>query len=466
LSIVNDGRKAQLLFQTSIGIDVQHDRFNVVALKTRLNRVLPAAHTTFAFDGALSPEDKVKVIADVVGQFIRQHRIMATDFFVGIPREQVILREIQLPLSVKENLRTSLTYEMPKYIPASVGDIYFDYQVIEEKRQENQLRLLLFAARRRDVDLYLNLAAHLGQKLSGIEIPSTALAAFLALHPPGKAGPRYGMIRAENKGGEICLYDNGALALSQWIDSAGGDGDLAGRLLAAAQVIHGRQAEQMPWLYCGKENGGALPAPLAAAALNISAVDTVPADLPGAEWAPAFGLAARGLRAFGNSINLLPPALRKKPNRRAYYLMLALIGVVLLTTVAWGASHLIRHRMAIAQIQSELQHLRPQAIEVEALLSANNQMEAQLAQLGALRKARVSTLLALEDLSTRIPPTAWVEHLALQTDSLRITGFADSASELLTLLEASPLFKDVVFLSAITRTKDGKERFLIGMGFE
>lgn len=456
-----------MLFQTSIGIDVQHDRFNVVALKTRLNRVLPAAHTSFAFDGALSPEDKVKVIADVVGQFIRQHRIMATDIFVGIPREQVILREIQLPLSVKENLRTSLTYEMPKYIPASVGEIYFDYQVIEEKRQENQLRLLLFAARRRDIDLYLNLAAHLGQKLSGIEIPSTALAAFLALHPPDKAGPRYGVIRAENKGGEICLYDNGALALSQWIDSAGANGDLAERLLAAARLIHGRQPEQIPWLYCGKEKNNALPAPfVAASALNITTVDSVPADLPGAEWAPAFGLAARGLRAFGNSINLLPPALRKKPNRQAYYLMLALIGVALLTSVAWGASHLIRHRMAIAQIHSELQHLRPQAIEVEALLTANNRMEAQLAQLGALRKARVSTLLALEDLSTRIPPTAWVEHLALQTDSVRITGFADSASELLTLLEASPLFKDVVFLSAITRTKDGKERFLIGMGFE
>ena len=46
---------------------------------------------------------------------------------------------------------------------------------------------------------------------------------------------------------------------------------------------------------------------------------------------------------------------------------------------------------------------------------------------------------------------------------LEIEGQADSASGLITLLEDSPLFNDVAFQSAITKTKEGKERFNIVM---
>lgn len=455
------------MFQTSVGIDVRQDKFNVVALKTTINRILPVAHTTFSFDRRLSADDKVRIIADVVGQFIRQHHMMAADFFVAVPREHVIIREIRLPLSVKENLRTTLTYEMSKYIPLQVGDIYFDFQIVEESRQENTLRILLFAARKRDIDVYLNLAAHLGQKLSGIEIQATALGAFLTMYPQSTGNPRCGVIRSETIGGELCLYNGGLLEFSQWIETSTSDGDLAAHLLAAVQALQGRRNGDVRWLYCGIEQANAVPAPFKESApLNIVPVDVAPAALPDPDWAPAYALAARGLRKFTAGINLLPPELKKKPNRRAYYMMLALIILSLVLLASWGAGHLIRHRMATAQLDSELQHLRPQVAEVEELISGNSRMEKQIARITALQKTRMSVLLALEELSSLIPATAWLEHLAFQTDGVRITGYADSAGDLVTILEASPLFKDVVFLSAITRSRDGKERFLIGMGFE
>jgi general secretion pathway protein L len=122
--------------------------------------------------------------------------------------------------------------------------------------------------------------------------------------------------------------------------------------------------------------------------------------------------------------------------------------------------------MVMAELHSELQHLRPQAAEAETLLSGNTRMETEIGRMAALQKSRLSTLFVLEELSARIPATAWVEHLTIQADGVRLTGYADSASELVTLLEASPLFKNVSFLSAITRTREGKERFLIGMDFQ
>jgi general secretion pathway protein L len=45
---------------------------------------------------------------------------------------------------------------------------------------------------------------------------------------------------------------------------------------------------------------------------------------------------------------------------------------------------------------------------------------------------------------------------------LKLDGYADSATELLPTLDESPFFREVAFLSTITKGKDGKERFRIG----
>ena len=55
------------------------------------------------------------------------------------------------------------------------------------------------------------------------------------------------------------------------------------------------------------------------------------------------------------------------------------------------------------------------------------------------------------------------EQFEFSDKGVQIEGDAESASELIPLLEISPLFKDVAFLSSITKSKDGKERFRIGL---
>ncbi|MCJ8499376.1 PilN domain-containing protein [Desulfatitalea alkaliphila] len=457
-----------MLFQTAIGIDIHTDKFNVVALKTRLNRILPAARATHAFNGDLSAGDRVKVIAEVLGRFVQEHRIVAADYFLGIPRQMVILREVRLPLSAKENLRTTLSYEMPKYIPLPVDEIHFDYHIFEEQRQENQLRLLLFAARRGDIEPYLHLATHLGQQLSAIEPPSTAMAAFLAMHPPAQNNGPFGLLRLDTGGGELCIYRNGLLRASQWIETPTAAEDAADRLMTAARAVEGRSETQHRWYCVAAGASHEVPAVFREGTppLNIVPLDTTAAGLPEAQWATAYGLALRGLRQGNGAVNLLPPTMRKKPDRSAYYTLMALTAAVFLLAGAWGVSHLIRHRMAVAHIESELKHLRPRVAETESLRADNSRLEDRIQGLEALRRSRTSALVTLEELSARIPTTAWVEHLNFQNQGVRITGFADSASELVTLLEESPLFTNVVFLSAITRTRDGKERFQIGMDFE
>ena len=82
--------------------------------------------------------------------------------------------------------------------------------------------------------------------------------------------------------------------------------------------------------------------------------------------------------------------------------------------------------------------------------------------LNALRQRHLPALSILRDLSKELPEGAWLDRFAITDKGGEIEGSADSASKLIPLLAASPLLKDVAFLSPITKSKDGKERFRIG----
>jgi len=92
-------------------------------------------------------------------------------------------------------------------------------------------------------------------------------------------------------------------------------------------------------------------------------------------------------------------------------------------------------------------------------------LETKAEYLHSLRSgASVSDM--LRELTQILPETAWVQEFTFFKREIQLEGFADSASELIPLLEMSPLFKDAVFLSTITKDKDGKERFRIGLKME
>ena len=97
-------------------------------------------------------------------------------------------------MAVKENLRGTLLYEMEKYVPLPVGDIYFDYQIIAEDKEANKLKILLVVVKKEFIDPYLDPENPLGAGISGIEINSTALANYLSYKPNTPNADTYAVV--------------------------------------------------------------------------------------------------------------------------------------------------------------------------------------------------------------------------------------------------------------------------------
>ncbi len=457
-----------MFYQYCVGVDISAQMLNVVALKSGVNGIQLAAHTSCVFDESVPPGNRADLVTEVVSDVVRRHRLGVPDLFIAIPREIVVARKIRFPLAVKENLYRTLRYEMPKFVPMAVEEIYYDYIIVEEDKSANEMELMLFVVKKRDLEPYLDLHRGLGQPMSGIEIASTAAAHFLQRNQEAFDRANVGLIHMTSSGGELSCYRNGVLAFSQVIRPGQGK-DTTGAVAAAVTAANndGMATPPEKWLYFSR-----IPQEhsdrqlIQAAGVTMEQLDAASAGLPSTDMIPAYGLALKGLRHPNGGPNFIPSNQRKKPSRLSYYAMLSLALLVLVLSVTWGAGQLLKHRLVVASLDKQVNSLRADIDAVETLVADIDAAQQRIQRISGLRHKSISSLAMLKELSLLVPQSAHVQEMHFKQDGIRITGLADSASELLEVLEASALFKDVVFLAAITKTKEGKERYRIGMGFE
>ena len=139
-----------------------------------------------------------------------------------------------------------------------------------------------------------------------------------------------------------------------------------------------------------------------------------------------------------------------------------LSGLFILSILAWGGSNILHQKRVSEKLDSEIKQLGTEVASINRTQTKLKGLEDKIDALNALRQRHVPALSVLRDLSKELPEGAWLDRLAITDKGGEIEGSADSASKLIPLLAASPLLKDVAFLSPITKGKDGKERFRIG----
>lgn len=116
----------------------------------------------------------------------------------------------------------------------------------------------------------------------------------------------------------------------------------------------------------------------------------------------------------------------------------------------------------IETLSQELDQPRQRAEQAAALKRELTALRDSRDFLGQKRAGRVPTLPLLDELTRQLPDHTWLTRLELQDDRVQIRGESANASELIGLLEASPLFVDVQFSSPITNNPaTSKDRFMI-----
>ena len=172
-------------------------------------------------------------------------------------------------------------------------------------------------------------------------------------------------------------------------------------------------------------------------------------------------LAPRGDQA-GAALNLLPresgsPGRGQKLNR-----FLALLALVL--TIAAVVIPLQQRRSTAVRLAAELARAKAEAEETLAL---REELERLSANATFLVNEKRRTPLAgeiLAELTRIVPDQAYVVQLQLRDGQVLLHGFAETASDLIELLEDSPLFQAPQFRSPVTRDpRTDLERFQLSV---
>lgn len=123
-----------------------------------------------------------------------------------------------------------------------------------------------------------------------------------------------------------------------------------------------------------------------------------------------------------------------------------------------------RYSSAIASLDTTIEGLDS---EVKAVRALSKQRTDRIARLQAVRaeKAQAVPLIRVwQEMTKIVPDNTWLSDLALNGDKVTFTGLSKSASDLIALLETSPLFSNPTFTAPVVRAPDADgERFTIEM---
>lgn len=150
-------------------------------------------------------------------------------------------------------------------------------------------------------------------------------------------------------------------------------------------------------------------------------------------------------------INLLPVRAEKKKESIRRQLSIGFLIIILaISIMAYLQVSLSKKvdavRQELAQVQEEIRKYQKLMEEVRSFKTRKEILEKKIEVIKELERKRGGPLTLLEDLSTLIPPTAWLEGLVEKDGSVEIRGIAadnETIAEFMRRLEASPHYEKV-----------------------
>jgi general secretion pathway protein L len=185
------------------------------------------------------------------------------------------------------------------------------------------------------------------------------------------------------------------------------------------------------------------------------------------EAARRFGVVPSRIELAGGAenagmLNLLPG--ESGHGARESRLSRALACLALILAVSAVAIPLQRQRATVAKLQAEVTAARAEAEESLALRDRLGQLTRSAQFLVADKTRQPLVVQVLEELTRLVPDQAYIVQFELHDQTVELHGFAATASDLIGVLEQSPLFKAPQFRSPVTQDRrSGAERFHVSV---
>jgi Tfp pilus assembly protein PilN len=458
-----------IYLKTSVGIEIRGQDLILASLQGNLSG---AAVTSIQSVADFRQRARGEVLGEI-DAFFKSRGLGRDNVVLGIPRRDLVFRHLDLPAEVADNIKQVVLYQVQSYAPTEEDAFYHDYSILQNGQKSKRLLVLLIMIRKTVLDDYLSVLGGMGIRPVAVTGSSVALAS-LFLHARKDASRKtFFLADLTPEGMEIVAVRNGALLYSREVarrESATWKDSLLREIETAAGKIRMGQDESIEKILLsgdGAENvrrqmGEDMPdCGLIGREIDFTVPQEIKPRLESA--ASSIGLAFTGMaRRAPLTINLLPPELRSRRNRWAYVtaaiLGLAIIGLL----ITLGFRQMVQERVLIGKLEQEIQVLKVSSDRVQTIRAESEALEKRIVFVEGLLSQRDLNLEVIQELTAIMPPDTFLLVYNNRNGSIQLAGSSSSASDLIPLLEKSPLLKDVVQRGTIFKdAQTGKDRFNI-----
>lgn len=406
-----------------------------------------------------------------INQFFKTSGLSKDSIVLGIPRKDVVLRYLDLPSEVKDDLKQVVQYQVQSFEPTEEDSYYYDHILLDGKAGQKKITVLLIMVRKSLLDGYLRLLKNLEITPTAVVNSSMGLANLFMQNPKDLTNQTYILADLNPSGLELIALRQGSLVYSR--EALKEDGQSWGNLFlkevneAVSKIRLGPEGTLEKIILAGESSELAhadikarIPeCELLRKSLRLSVPGENKAYIQ--EAAAALGLAFTSMgRNLSIKANLLPPDIRRRKMRWAY-IPAAILGVIiLLLFAAMGFRQTVQNRMLVSKLEQEIKALNAPVKKVQTLQNEAQALEKKIEFVENLITAKDRNLEVLQELTTILPADTFLTSYSNRDGTIQLRGLSGSSADLIPKLEKSSLLRDVNQKGGIFKdNQTGKDNF-------
>jgi Tfp pilus assembly protein PilN len=456
-----------IYIQTSVGLELRGDDMLISSLQSNFSG---GEFTHFMrIEGfRLRKADELR---KEIHAFFRAYGLSRDNIVLGIPRKDLVLRYLDLPAEVADNLKQVVKYQVQSFEPTDEDRFYHDFHILRSNNGGKRLTVMLVMVRKTMLDETLQFLSVLGIRPVAVTGSSIGLSNLFLQNRKDIQNKTFLLGDLSAAGCEILALHHGSLLYSHEAhkedDSSWNDLILREADEAAAKIRLGPEGALEKIVLAGESSEAACEEVKAALPdceliRNCIAMNVPIVNRPHIQAAAAsLGLAYTGMMRHPSiKLNLLPADKRVHKSLWAYVLAAVLSLIIIVLLGALGYHRTVQNRELERDLDREIKAHADQVARVRGYESQVEALKKRIKSIEGLLNDRDMNLEVLRDLTTRIPDDTFLRTYTWRDGVITLNGLSPSASELIPELDKSPLLKNVVPRGGFYRDNaTGKEGF-------
>lgn len=396
-----------------------------------------------------------------------------SDISFSIPKAWAVIRTVEFPATVKENLSNVVSYEMDRITPFRSEDAFYDFRTLGE--DAGKLTVLVAAAKADVVQPYIDALKEKGIAVRRVTVNLSGVETLCRYMDRKAAGTDFVFVEVKKEGYEGALFLDGSITAFTGNFPAEDDKTEADMIVpeitksADAIKQRGRTPQVVLLLRDKNPSLKELLKSRVVQPLKILNETAMPVRLPGKyKEIPyaAIGAALESLWKKAKGFDLLSKGLHEKP-KPPMALTIILIIAILAMWILYIIAPLKVEERRLQEIDRQISLRKEEVNKIETLKKEIDALSSEISAIKGFKEDKPMALNMLKELTTILPRNTWVTRVRITETGVDLEGYSSSATGLLSKLEASRYFKKSEFSSPTFRdTRMNADRFNIKMAIE